>query len=108
MVDRVARDHGEDDEVRRRHIPLRTCLGCRATRPCNELVRLAVVDGRVVADPGRRLGGRGAWLCPDPTCAERAARRGAFERGWRGRVLPPDLDQLRGVLAAERCKIGGR
>lgn len=108
MGDREDLDRGEEDGGCRNHVPLRTCIGCRATRPRCELVRLAVLDGRVIADPGGRMGGRGAWLCPDPACAERAFRRGAFERGWRGRALPPDLDQLRGLLATKRCKIGGR
>ncbi|MBM4354436.1 MAG: YlxR family protein [Deltaproteobacteria bacterium] len=102
MVGRDGVSQGEQDEIRRSHVPLRTCIGCRARRPRQELVRLALHEGRVVADPGGRLGGRGAWLCPDPACVDKAARRRAFERGWRGSTLPPDLDLLRRLVAAER------
>jgi predicted RNA-binding protein YlxR (DUF448 family) len=43
-------------------------------------VRVCVVDGRLVPDgpPGaRRRPGRGAYLCPDVTCVDRALAREA-------------------------------
>jgi uncharacterized protein len=46
-------------------------------------VRVAAVDGQVVLDRERRLGGRGAYLCADSECARQAARRGAFARRLR-------------------------
>jgi predicted RNA-binding protein YlxR (DUF448 family) len=36
-------------------------------------------DG-VRPDPGRRLPGRGAYLCPDPECVRKAIRRRGFDR----------------------------
>jgi hypothetical protein len=37
----------------------------------------------VIADPGRRLPGRGAHIHPDPECLARAERRRAFGRALR-------------------------
>jgi len=46
-------------------------------------VRLAVADHAIVADPARRLQGRGAYLCPDRSCLRQALRRGALHRRLR-------------------------
>jgi predicted RNA-binding protein YlxR (DUF448 family) len=60
-----------------RHRPERTCIGCRATVAADGLIRLALLDGRVVVDQRRTLPGRGAWLHPDPQCLRQAMRRKA-------------------------------
>jgi predicted RNA-binding protein YlxR (DUF448 family) len=54
-----------------------------------ELLRVAVVDGELVLDLRRRIGGRGAWIHPDPDCLTRAERRRAFARALR---VPGPLD----------------
>ncbi|HUH80362.1 MAG TPA: YlxR family protein [Solirubrobacteraceae bacterium] len=82
---------------RRRRVPSRRCIGCGRRAPKDELVRLAVRDdgGRrvAVADPDKRMPGRGAYLCMgpgpagvNPPCLERASRRGGLSRGLRTRV----------------------
>lgn len=67
--------------------PRRTCLGCRRTDDQSALQRFVLVDGVVVADPGRRLPGRGAWLHPDEECRREVLRRGGFARGFRRRAI---------------------
>ncbi|WP_083442166.1 DUF448 domain-containing protein [Nitriliruptor alkaliphilus] len=66
--------------------PVRTCVGCRRTRPRDELVRLARTPDGVRYDRQRRAPGRGANLCPDPSCIEAASERGAgrLRRALRG------------------------
>jgi uncharacterized protein len=59
-------------------------------RPKRELVRVAAVDGRVVADPEARLPGRGAYICPDPDCARRGLRPQLLRRALRAPVEIPD------------------
>jgi predicted RNA-binding protein YlxR (DUF448 family) len=75
--------------------PIRTCIGCGVAAARGELVRLRVEGERVVIDR-RREGGRGAWLHPSAGCLERAARRRAFARAFRG--APAAID-LAGLLA---------
>ena len=57
---------------------------CRARRDQDAFVRVTVVDGTIAPDgvPGAsRRPGRGAYLCPDATCVERAlAREGLLLR----------------------------
>ena len=66
-----------------RQEPTRTCVGCRATRPQSELVRVArLPDGALMV--GRTLPGRGAWLCAGSVaCFEAAVKRKAFARALR-------------------------
>jgi len=72
---------------------MRTCIGCRTTRPQAELVRCAAgPDGHPLVS--RTAPGRGAWLCS--TACWDAARRGRrFERAWRRPLDAGDLDALR-------------
>ena len=64
--------------------PMRTCVGCRAVKPKAALVRLARArDGKVVVDRGARASGRGAYVCPDTGCVERALQRGRLAHAFR-------------------------
>ena len=57
-------------------MPQRTCVGCRTVRPKAELVRLARArDGSVVVDRATNAPGRGAYVCRDTACIERARKR---------------------------------
>jgi uncharacterized protein len=82
--------------------PSRTCLGCREARPKSRLVRLIRErSGIVVVDETARAAGRGAYVCPDPTCVERALIRGRLAHAFRKPcVASPDL--AAGVAAAGR------
>ncbi|HWD04791.1 MAG TPA: YlxR family protein [Amycolatopsis sp.] len=71
------------DPQRHRHLPVRTCVGCRQRALIGELLRVVVVDGRLVVDKRRRLPGRGAWLHPVPGCLAKAERKRAFPRALR-------------------------
>lgn len=88
--------------------PVRSCLVCRARRPQSELARLSAADGRAVVDAHdarSRRPGRGAYLCGDATCVERAFARDALllRRALRTTVTATVPDELRRVaLTASR------
>ena len=42
--------------------PTRTRVGCKERAPQRELLRVALVDGKPVADSRRRLPGRGGYV----------------------------------------------
>jgi predicted RNA-binding protein YlxR (DUF448 family) len=79
--------------------PHRTCIGCRAVRPQADLLRLArSAEGRVEPDPGRRGGGRGAYVCRSERCLGEAVRRSRWAQVFRApAVLGPE--------AAERVRV---
>ncbi|MBW2066124.1 MAG: YlxR family protein [Deltaproteobacteria bacterium] len=54
------------------HVPIRTCICCRAKGPKHELLRLVVdTKGQVVMDKGGNMKGRGAYICRKEECLER-------------------------------------
>jgi len=79
------------------HTPLRTCIGCRQTKPADQLLRcrIGAAERVVCGASARRVGGRGAWICAGSvTCFDTAMSRGAFARAWKRRV---DADALTDV-----------
>ena len=58
-------------KVRKKHIPIRTCIVCREKRDKRQLVRIvrSSTDG-VLVDPSGKRNGRGAYLCDKEECWE--------------------------------------
>ena len=82
-----------------KHAPIRTCLGCRTSRPKHELVRLVRrVDGRVVVDASGP--GRGAYVCAEPGCVEKALKVGRLGHAFRAASRVED--GLEGIILAAR------
>jgi len=75
--------------------PVRSCIGCRRKAPQDELTRIARhPDGSLAV--GRRLPGRGAWLCAGSLpCFELAVRRRAFGKALRTTVDEQDVERVR-------------
>jgi len=61
--------------------PLRMCVGCREMKPKQALIRVVrAPDGAVSLDPVGKKPGRGAYVCPDPACLNRAIKQRQLER----------------------------
>lgn len=61
-------------------IPERKCLGCNIRRPKNELIRVVrLQDGSVTLDKTGKVSGRGAYICPDIKCYNKARKAKRFE-----------------------------
>lgn len=59
--------------VAKQHVPQRTCIACRQTKPKWELVRLVRTPmGKIEIDQMGKKAGRGAYLCPASGCWEQA------------------------------------
>lgn len=62
--------------ARKRKVPMRTCVGCQTVRPKRELVRIVrTADLRIEVDPTGKKSGRGAYVCPQWDCLERALKK---------------------------------
>ena len=70
--------------------PQRTCVACGAKKPQGELVRV-VSRGKAVPklDVVGRAPGRGAYLCAQTACVERAWSRRALERALKLQAPAP-------------------
>ncbi len=62
--------------MKNKKVPMRTCVGCREVKSKRELVRIVRrPTGEVMLDPGGRSSGRGAYVCPDEGCLEKATKK---------------------------------
>ncbi len=60
---------------------MRMCVACREMRPKKELLRIVrTPEGAVLADTTGRANGRGAYLCHNPACLNKALKIKALER----------------------------
>ena len=79
-----------------KHIPQRTCLGCRATKPKRDLTRIvSTAEGRVLVDATGKARGRGAYFCPNSGCAKRALTARTLSRALRISIDGAALTELR-------------
>ncbi len=64
-----------------KQIPERQCMGCRDMKPKKELVRvIKTPEGKVCLDKTGKLNGRGAYLCPNKECYNKAVKSKGIER----------------------------
>ena len=57
-----------------KHIPIRTCVGCRNTGPKNNLIRVVTTADGLVIDLSGKANGRGAYLHPARACWEKGLK----------------------------------
>ena len=61
--------------LKQKKVPVRMCVACRQGRPKKELIRIVRnKEGTVGVDLTGKAQGRGAYLCPDVQCLERAVK----------------------------------
>ena len=70
--------------------PIRSCIGCRKTGSPTSLVRMALVDGKVIFDQQQIAPGRGAWV--HRKCLKMAIDRQAFKWAFKLAVMPDVTD----------------
>jgi predicted RNA-binding protein YlxR (DUF448 family) len=71
------------------HVAVRTCLGCGARAPKDDLLRVVLATGGLAADPHQRRGGRGGYLHRDRRCWTDFARRKGNIRALRAAIDRP-------------------
>ena len=69
-------------------IPLRQCVGCGEMKAKKELIRVIKNDEGVFLDASGRKNGRGAYICADTDCLEKARKSKGLERSLK--VAIPD------------------
>ncbi len=84
---------------RGKHVPMRTCVGCREVLPKRNLIRLVRTPEGVQIDPTGRLPGRGAYLHDRRSCWEQALKKGALARALRVTLTPEDRQRLLDFMA---------
>ncbi len=84
---------------RRKHIPQRTCVVCRQTTNKRTLVRLVrTPDAGVLVDPTGKQNGRGAYLCTEHACWEKAMTTTVLDKALRTTLTAEDRERIRAAM----------
>jgi uncharacterized protein len=76
-----------------KHIPQRTCVGCREILPKRSLVRIVKSPQGVMIDPTGKLAGRGAYLHRLRSCWERGMK-GILAEALKTELTPEERERL--------------
>ncbi len=84
----------------KKHIPQRTCIGCREVEAKREMMRIVrTPEGRVVADPTGKKAGRGAYIHKERECWDAVlGARGRIEHAL-NMEQPPTAEDRAALVA---------
>lgn len=63
--------------------PMRTCIGCRESKPKKDMIRVCCYEGCLSVDLTGRAKGRGVYICRDKECLSKMIKKKALNRGFR-------------------------
>ena len=88
--------------VKRRRVPVRTCVFCGLKAAKRDLMRIvSSPDGRIEVDSVGRLNGRGAYLCAECRSEPETLRRGRLEHSLKTGITEEEWGGLlRAVITA--------
>jgi len=77
-------------------VPLRMCIGCQEMKPKRELIRVVRTPQETVEiDPTGKKSGRGAYICPNPDCLQKAIKGKRLERSLECSISPEIIETLK-------------
>jgi predicted RNA-binding protein YlxR (DUF448 family) len=80
-------------------IPMRKCLGCNEMKPKKELIRaVKSPEGEISLDLTGKKSGRGAYICPDKGCFDKARKARRLERALETKIPESVYDEMLGEL----------
>jgi predicted RNA-binding protein YlxR (DUF448 family) len=85
-----------------KNVPLRKCLGCDEMLGKKGLLRIVrTKDGAISLDPTGKMSGRGAYICRDAECIEKARKRKSLERALKCAIPAEIYDSLKEQIPNE-------
>ena len=83
-----------------KHIPQRTCIGCNTIKDKNELIRIVKnKENKISIDKTGKMNGRGAYICDEIKCLEKAIKTKRLERVFEIKISDEVYENLRGVIS---------
>jgi predicted RNA-binding protein YlxR (DUF448 family) len=79
--------------TRRKHVPQRTCVGCREVLSKRSLIRIVRTTEAVQIDISGKMAGRGAYLHDRRSCWERGLK-GALAHALKTEITDRDRERL--------------
>ena len=88
-----------------KNIPQRTCSVCRTQKNKNELLRIVKnKDNIIKVDESGKQSGRGAYICYDMECLEKAQKSKKLEKALEIKIEDEIYEQMKKVIEK---KMGG-
>lgn len=82
--------------ARVKKVPLRMCIGCQEMKPKRELTRLVrTPQNTVEIDATGKKSGRGAYLCSNIECLQKAIKGKRLERSLECFIAPEIIETLK-------------
>lgn len=76
-------------------IPLRKCIGCNEMKDKRELIRVVrTTEGEITIDFKGKTNGRGAYVCRNKNCLEKACKNKGLERAFNIKIPLEVYDSL--------------
>ena len=83
-------------------IPTRRCTGCGEHFPKSTLIRVVrSPEGEISLDKTGKNSGRGAYICPDVSCYEKALKSKRLERTLEVEIPDSVYEQVKNNLVSE-------
>lgn len=88
--------------MKKRKEPFRKCVGCKEQKVKSELIRVVKEkDGRVSLDLTGKINGRGAYICKDEECLEKAYKTNALNRSLSTNIEEEIYNGMKEILKSE-------
>ncbi len=88
--------------ARVKKVPLRMCVGCREMKPKKELIRIVrTPEEKIAIDPTGKRAGRGAYVCPNRVCVQKAIKVRSIEKALQCSVAKEVIEELMNGLGEE-------
>lgn len=80
-------------------IPQRTCIGCNTKKDKKDLIRIVKnKNNEISVDKIGKAEGRGAYICDNANCLEKAIKTKRLERVFEMKISKEIYNDLRGVI----------
>lgn len=82
-----------------KNLPKRTCIGCNEVKLKKELIRVVKnKEGEISIDKTGKANGRGAYICDNIECLEKAIKTKRLERSFETQISNEIYDELRKTI----------
>ena len=79
---------------RQKHVPIRTCVICREKAGKRTLTRIVRTSEGVMVDESSKMNGRGAYLCDQEACWEKAVKTEILAKALKTTLSAADRERL--------------
>lgn len=77
----------------------RMCIGCNEKKDKKELIRVVLSKtGEITIDKTGKQEGRGAYICDNSSCLEKAIKSKRLEKSFERKIDEEIYNKLRGVI----------